>query len=53
MKIRGDVCYENFEQLVKSKCFIDVFLTNLAGLKLYNDPECTDYFGNAEGLSYR
>lgn len=49
MKIRGDVCYENFEQLVKSKCFIDVFLTNLAGLKLYNDPDCTDYFGNAEG----
>ena len=49
LKIRGDICYANYEKLVKSQCYIDVFLTGLAGLKLYNDPACTDYFGDAEG----
>lgn len=49
LKIRGSICYKNFDKLVDDKCFISVYLTGLAGVKLYNDPECTDYAEDATG----
>ena len=49
LTIRGSICYKNYDKLADNKCFISVYLTGLAGVKLYNDPECTDYAEDAAG----
>jgi len=49
LTISGDLVYANYSNLVQKHCYLDLYLTGLAGFPLYHDAACTDYAGEAEG----